>query len=82
MVEMAKGQNVERQNFERLWSAFAPKRVLFSTNQRSSNTIQRKWPKAEFAILTLRYFNVRYFEPFEIVADKYISYSLFSISGI
>ena len=35
-----------------------------------------------FAILTLRYFNVRYFDPFDIVADKHFSYSLFLISAI
>ena len=37
---------------------------------------------SKFAILTLRYSNVRYFDPFNIVADKHISYSLFSISAI
>ena len=35
-----------------------------------------------FAILTLQYFNVRYFDPFDIVTDKHISCSIFSISAI
>ena len=36
----------------------------------------------EFAIVTVRYFNGGYFDPFDIVADKHINYSLFSISAI